>query len=103
MSDEPNIISLCKAREERNPHLSGPARCLSCKHEWILVAPVGTANDYYECPQCHRETGIMTGACGPPGDVSIWACGCGNDLFYLTEHLQAVCPSCGSFVDMTSL
>jgi hypothetical protein len=36
------VISLLQLKKDREPHLSGMARCLACRHEWVAVAPVGT-------------------------------------------------------------
>jgi predicted RNA-binding Zn-ribbon protein involved in translation (DUF1610 family) len=84
------VIDLGKAREERSPHLSGPAHCLSCNHEWQAVAPVGTV--WFDCPNCSLMMGRLA------NDVMVdedhWECGCGNTMFYVTPT-QIYCPVCG--------
>lgn len=49
------VINLAQAEADREPHLSGKARCLACKHEWVAVAPVGVV--WMECPACTLERG----------------------------------------------
>lgn len=54
------VIDLAQAKADREPHLSGAAVCLACKHEWVAVAPVGTV--WMECPACSIERGRYNGA-----------------------------------------
>ena len=54
------VIDLAQAKADREPHLSGAAVCLACKHEWVAVAPVGTV--WMECPACSLERGRYLGA-----------------------------------------
>lgn len=42
--------------DARRRHTAGSASCISCQHEWVAVAPVGT--DVLECPSCHLDTGV---------------------------------------------
>lgn len=79
------------------PHLSGAARCLACKHEWVAVAPAGPygyAGDL-ECPGC----GVCRGQFkwpfqGPPSE-EIWTCGdCDGQLFMITKP-GTRCVGCG--------
>lgn len=85
------VVDLGKWKEENTPHLSGRARCLQCKHEWIAVAPVGTA--WLQCPKCECENGRF--AAQVQRDGMHWHCKCGNDLFHITPE-GSYCPMCGA-------
>lgn len=37
-----NIHDLSQERVAREPHSTGPARCLDCGYEWVAVSPTGT-------------------------------------------------------------
>lgn len=84
MSD--NIVSL----NEHRPHIGGEARCLTCKHEWVAVAPAGTSQ--LECPECEAEMGVFKYPVRPKGEV--WECGCGSDLFHILPA-GCQCYKCG--------
>jgi hypothetical protein len=86
------VISLQQAKQDREPHLKGAARCLACRHEWVAVAPVGTV--WLECPQCSLERGRYVGAVGIGGEH--WHCACGTDLFHATPR-GLYCPNCGEW------
>lgn len=74
------------------PHMSGPAKCLSCKHEWISVSPEGTV--WLDCPACGIQMGRRQGPVWCRGENYYWMCECGNDLFaVLIEGF--LCPVCG--------
>jgi len=87
-----NIVDLHAARKEREPHSTGEARCLSCNHEWIAVAPTGTV--WLECPECSIEKGRFVAHHERSGDH--WECDCGCDLFYITPD-GMYCPNCGDW------
>lgn len=72
------------------PYKTGKAKCLSCRHEWIAVSPLGVV--WFECPACGMEQGRSMGAVSREG--AHWHCGCGNDLFYVTPD-GSYCPVCG--------
>lgn len=84
------VVDISKAREERQPHLSGKAKCLACKHEWVAVAPSGTI--WLECPSCSLERGRYVAQMEKP--VPHWHCKCENNLFYVTAD-GYYCPNCG--------
>jgi hypothetical protein len=86
------VIDLQAAKQEREPHLSGRARCLDCKYEWTAVAPVGTT--WFECPKCLLERGRMFAQV--QRDAPHWHCNCGCDLFYATAD-GMYCPNCGEW------
>lgn len=87
-----DIINLSMAREARMRHLRGPARCLSCRHEWEAVTPEGCIASL-ECPACALFTGVLQGVSQPENGVC-FVCNCGCDLYYiLPDGLQ--CLRCG--------
>lgn len=80
--------------DDEGSHGSGEAVCISCKHEWAAVAPVGTTE--LECPQCARHMGRFKFKWAVPSTTSVWNCNCGNDLFYMTPEGH-LCPNCGTY------
>lgn len=89
------IISLQQAKAAREAkselHLCGKARCLTCKHEWQAVAPVGTTT--LTCPACGHD-GHMIGEVITAGDQ--WRCYCGWFLFRM-DRQGIYCPQCGEY------
>ena len=84
------VDDLAKRRLEKSPHLSGPARCMACKHEWDAVSPVGVF-DFLECPSCGAAKGVRTTLVVPD---EVFRCTCGSDLYYLSPK-GARCCNCG--------
>ncbi len=82
-----NVVSLADAR----PHLSGPCRCLDCKHEWVGVAPLGVTT--MTCPACGADKGGRF-AMVLPTDGDTWTCACGN-CFFVVQRDRFMCPNCG--------
>jgi hypothetical protein len=90
------VVPFAKPEAPTEQHLSGAARCLACKHEWVAVAEAqsGYCGDL-ECPAC----GVCRGQFkwpfqGPPGE-EVWACGgCGGQLFMITRP-GTRCVGCG--------
>ena len=78
--------------DEYRPHNSGKARCLTCSHEHVAVAPVGVT--WMECPACHTFKATWVGACQRDGLE--WQCKCGNDLFHVKPE-GTYCPHCGEW------
>jgi DNA-directed RNA polymerase subunit RPC12/RpoP len=78
--------------ESRRPHLSGPCRCLHCKHEFVCVRPVG-AHDL-ECPKCGLRKAVGA-SLALPEDGTVWVCNCGNWFFLILPDGSALCPNCG--------
>jgi hypothetical protein len=85
------IIDLNAERENRIPHSSGAAKCISCKHDWIAVVPLGT--EWFECPNCGLMKGKFKYTHLRVGDKH-WTCRCENDLFHITPS-GTYCPNCG--------
>jgi hypothetical protein len=75
------------------PHLSGPVRCLNCKHEWIAIAPMGTFAEL-ECPECGFLKGIYVGLFDVEDGVERFLCNCGCDCFLIMVG-QFQCIQCG--------
>jgi len=84
------VIALKK--NEDDPYLSGDAHCMSCKHTWVAVCPVGTI--WLECPKCGSLKGLMDFKV--IRDDARWTCNCGNNLFHVTME-GYYCPNCGEW------
>lgn len=76
------------------PTASGEAVCMSCRHEWAAVAPVGTHQ--LECPQCHTHKGHWKFEFQPEPGTLVRACHCQNQLFYITPEGH-ICANCGIY------
>lgn len=87
-----NIIDFTAARLEREPHSTGLAVCLDCKHEWQAVAPAEVM--WLECPACGLERGRFKHH--HEREDMHWECACGNDLFSITPE-GVYCPNCGAW------
>lgn len=74
---------------EYRPHIGGDAKCLTCNHEWVAVAPIGTVD--LECPKCSTFKGVFMYMTAPE---VVWECNCGNQLFFIDEH-GPMCSKCG--------
>lgn len=79
--------------EISEPHLSGKAKCLCCKHEWVAIAPVG--NTILECPKCDTANGTWYALTFPGDGMEVWFCKCGNGLYSILKDGRAVCARCG--------
>jgi hypothetical protein len=87
------VIAFPKKEDPIDPHMTGEARCLSCKHIWQAVAPIGAT--WLECPSCM----LMRGRFIYPiehNEGLRWSCDCGNDLFFVTPD-GIYCPNCGEW------
>lgn len=87
------IVDFKRAREEREPHMAGAARCLGCKYEWQAVAPVGTVT--LECPHCELPQGRFMNLVEDEGPH--WTCNCGNQFFSITPQ-RTYCIACGDTI-----
>lgn len=95
MSDNVKRVDFAAAARQRKeggsgPHLSGTARCLHCKHEWVAVAPVGTLS--LVCPSCDLARGAWYRNAGVDGDY--WLCNCGSEVFAV-RLAGILCMCCG--------
>lgn len=92
------VISLAKAREERQPHWTGTAHCVGCHHEWQVVAPLGTM--ILDCPSCSLPKGMPKHPFGADaGDLCLTCAECGGEA--LTAYKRAGkfwvrCMGCGN-------
>lgn len=77
-------------KEANDPHRSGEARCLNCKHEWVAVAPVGVIS--LECPKCSTLQGMFKGVSQTEREQ--WQCRCGEWMFFVDEA-GMYCAHCG--------
>lgn len=95
------VVDLAKAREERRPHVSGHAHCMSCRHEWEGVWPAG--NVELECPECGSMRGRSKFDVAPAEGSLVWECvHCQNQFFHCLQD-RVHCPGCGtqwSYADM---
>lgn len=87
------VIDLQKVREERQPHSTGTAICLDCRHEWEAVAPDNVL--WLECPSCKLVRGRFKYQHEIAEGLE-WRCNCGNDLFRVTPD-GYYCPNCGEW------
>lgn len=85
------VIDIASRRSR--PTLEGPARCLSCRHDWIAVAPTGTVA--LDCPACGLNKGQFIHL-AVREDRLHWRCACSNDLFHVTPD-GYYCPVCGEW------
>lgn len=76
-------------KDAAEPHLTGPAVCGACQHEWPAIVPVGTTS--LECERCKRMWGTFKHQVAPQ---AAWRCNCGELLFWLTPN-GAMCRRCG--------
>lgn len=77
--------------DSMKPHLSGPAICTECGHEWQAVMVKERDAELMECPSCRKFFGVMR---GPQVPDTMWRCKCGSNLFYLVPDGHQ-CRSCG--------
>lgn len=90
-----NVVAFSRP-EPSDPHITGPAVCLECRHKWVAVAPVGTW--HVECPGCGTFKGVFDGLCqAQEGDFAfICDCGCRALTAYKRAGLfHLVCMKCG--------
>ena len=81
-----NVVDITK----NTPHMHGTGKCLSCKHEWVAVIPIGTV--WMECPACGLQMGRLMQSVHRDG--MHWHCICGNDLFKIRPDV-IYCACCG--------
>lgn len=82
-------------RPVSDQHLTGVGRCVSCRHEWRAVAPVGV--DWMQCPSCGLMRGRFMHPVCPKDGEKVWTCACGCDVFMiLANPVAAMCIGCGT-------
>lgn len=90
------VVSFAKAKEKREPHLSGEAICIGCRHEWVAVAPVGVWQ--LECPSCLLLKGVFSHPVGAAEGDALFVCDCGCEALtaYFRDRLFYLkCMNCG--------
>jgi hypothetical protein len=89
------VIDFDKEKKKYLTHITGEARCVACKHEWVGEWPVG---EYlFKCPSCGLVKGMTKGFINPQEDEH--ECSCGNSLFILTPS-GTKCINCFATVRM---
>ena len=92
------VISLAKAREEREPHWAGKCICLGCRHEWVGVGPVGVTTGL-QCPECDLPKGVTKNLFGSDEGDPTLVCNCGCEALTAYKngaHLYVRCMACGN-------
>lgn len=85
------VINLQQRKEDSQPHIEGPAKCVGCGHRHHAVALSGTWQ--MECPACHMMKAVWCFPVDASGER--WVCKCGNDLFHATPT-GVLCANCGT-------
>lgn len=85
------IINLNSKRDD--PHMEGEAICISCKHTWEAVAPVGTHE--LECPSCGRYAGFFKTLIHVDGGVPRFECGTCHCGIWTVLKTGIQCCGCG--------
>lgn len=78
----------------KQPHMSGPAICLMCGHQWIGVCEVGIVHGM-RCPNCKLLKGVYEGLCVSESPTQYFECECGNAHFMLLNDGNQLCVLCG--------
>jgi len=82
--------------EKPEPHMSGQAVCIGCRHEWVQAAPIGTWQ--YECPNCGAMKGLFKHPVGAiEGDLA-FVCNCGCEALTAYQRYGKFwlrCMACG--------
>jgi hypothetical protein len=97
MDSNSNVVKFPGADETKS--VTGPARCMACRHTWQAVVSHETRLEPLECSQCGAMKGILVMPYVPASGTPVWKCSCGNDLFYITRSGH-VCPNCGEIVSI---
>ena len=91
------VVSFEDAKLKRDPHWSGEAVCLACRHEWVATAPTGTLN--VECPACELKRGVPKFNFGTIEGQMGYSCNCQSQMFFFKLHdtgrVQILCVGCG--------
>ena len=82
-----NVFNLADFRdgdqeaEETHVMLTGPARCLACKHEFVTSVPAG--DDIFDlvCPKCDTRRGQFIYPPNLPASAVVWRHSCGGTVF----------------------
>lgn len=94
------VLSFQKAKEDREPRVVGPARCMLCAREWEASVPLGTI--WLECPSCGSDKGHLVGNIASHTETH-FVCNCGNALFTVCGDGAILCPNCGEYHGETDI
>lgn len=81
-----NVVSITA----KQPHISGEAVCINCRHGWMAVAPLGT--DELECPECKTLRGTWLRLTFPT--VPVLTCACDNSFMLVLDTGNIMCARC---------
>ncbi len=87
-----DVIDLAAAKQEREPHMTGKAKCQACAYTWQAVAPVGVHE--LECPSCGATKGYMVHAVVRGSESFVCDCGC--DVFRISREHGPYCVHCAT-------
>lgn len=95
-----NVVQFGKRKDEpQKAHLSGSAKCLACKHEWVAVTEITNSEGYQgdlECPECGCHRGQYVWPFQGPPEEEVWTCiHCDSQLFMITRP-GTRCVGCGA-------
>lgn len=76
---------------DTKPHIQGNATCLSCRHDWQVVAEAGET--CFTCPECGLTKGVMNQVIAPE---IYWECGSCQNAFFMVSPDGCVCSCCGT-------
>ena len=51
-----HVIWFEEKKEEKEPHVTKPALCISCFYECVVVVHYLADKQHLECPKCHNMT-----------------------------------------------
>lgn len=91
------VISLAAAREERQPHWTGTAKCIDCGHQWEAVAPLGQR--WVDCPSCGLNKGTPFRPFGADEGDRLLFCNCGCEALTAYQRkgrMWVRCMGCGT-------
>ncbi len=88
-----NVVPLARKEDSEEQWRQGPAVCLGCKHEWVLVSQVNGQTDGFKCPSCDMDKGAIRGLHIYRSEDH-FECKCGSLLFSMTRQ-RVYCPNCG--------
>lgn len=93
-----SVIDLAKAREERQPHISGIFVCVGCRHEWTGVAPL--RKTWLDCPECGLPKATPKHPFGAmEGDLALRCVGCSGEALFAYKRAGKFwvrCMGCGN-------
>lgn len=97
-----SVIDISQARIEREPHRSGPCKCLHCQHEWQAVVPK-SADQPFECPECGLMRGVWNALFGAGEDQQFFECNHCYSVHFMILRTNVVCVGCGTTTSFAEL